>query len=115
MKISDYITGQFPYPLDDGIIASVLLQRGITDSEMTTYSILGDRNKNLILADIYTIFSNGMYNYSQSIGTADISRKITVSSLSNSAKLYMKRKAQSIYRMYGETENIEQPKSVMNI
>ena len=34
MKISDYITGQFPYPLDDGIIASVLLQRGISDNEM---------------------------------------------------------------------------------
>lgn len=115
MKISDYITGQFPFPLDDGIIASVLLQRGITDSEMTTFSILGDRNKNLILADIYTIFSDGMYNYSQSVGTADISRKITVNSLSNPAKLEMKRKAQSIYRMYGETDNIEQPKSVMNI
>lgn len=115
MKISDYITGQFPYPLDDGIIASVLLQRGIADDEMTTFSVLGDRNKNLILADIYTIFSNGMYNYSQAIGTADITRKITVSSLSKSVKLDMKNKAQSIYRMYGETANIEQPKSVMNI
>ena len=42
-------------------------------------------------------------------------RKITVSSLSKSVKLDMKNKAQSIYRMYEETENIEQPKSVMNI
>lgn len=115
MKISDYITGQFPYPLDDGIIASVLLQRSIPDDEMIAYSVLGDKNKNLILADIYTIFSNGMYNYSQSIGTADITRKITVSSLSKSVKLDMKNKAQSIYRKYEETENIEQPKSVMNI
>jgi hypothetical protein len=52
MKISDYITGQFPYPLDDGIIASVLLQRGITDNEMTAYSVLGDKNKNLILFSV---------------------------------------------------------------
>lgn len=114
-KVSDYIVGLLPFPIDDSIIQSVLFQREASDVTVTHISDLGAKNRDLILADIYTIMADGAYDYSQKVSVGGTGRTISMSRLSEKERVSMKNKANALYKKWGETDSIEQPLSVTNI
>lgn len=125
MKVIDYITGLLPFPIDDTIIDSILIKRGISNIELSSisdggvvtpnFSALGNRNADLILADIYVLFANGSYSFSQRVGTGDLTRQIVVNSLTEKEKQSMRYKANCLYKKWGEIDSIEKPKNAINI
>lgn len=125
MNVVEYITGLIPFPIDDTIIDSILFKREIQNVELSSvneegitipnFSILGNRNADLILADIYILFANGSYSFSQRVGTGDLTRQISINSLTEKEKQSMRNKANYFYKKWGEVENIEKPKNAINI
>ena len=113
MTALNFFQSIFSFPIEENMVLSALVQRGIFDNEQIEN--LTPEEINLTIADILVMLSRASQGYLNKTGGTAFTLTVNGAAMSLKDRQAMRYEADAIYRKYNEIDKISRSRSAINI